>query len=167
MRVSRIQHTILVIAFAICALSSATPAVKAAVTLSMFDARWLADGIASRVVVSWTTATEIQTAGFNLYRSARAEGPYTRINTQLIPAKNDALVGGTYQYFDTRVEAGQTYYYQLEDVEFNGTSARHKPVTVQTSQTQIESDVVFIASLAIGALMLLAGGAFVARRKSR
>lgn len=86
----------------------------------------------ARVVVQWTTATEINTAGFNLYRAERAEGPYTKINAQLIPA-SDALTGGKYQYEDTTVVAGKTYYYQLEDVEYGGATARHGPIVVTAS----------------------------------
>lgn len=86
----------------------------------------------ARIVVQWTTATEINTAGFNIYRSERAEGPYTKINAQLIPA-SDALTGGKYQYEDTTVVAGQTYYYQLEDVEYGGAAARHGPIIITAS----------------------------------
>jgi hypothetical protein len=86
----------------------------------------------ARIVVQWTTATEINTAGFNVYRAERAEGPYTKINAQLIPA-SDALTGGKYQYEDTTVVAGRTYYYLLEDVEYGGATARHGPIVITAS----------------------------------
>jgi len=88
---------------------------------------------ASRVVVEWTTASEINTSGFNLYRSEQADGPYIKINTQLIPASTDPLVGGKYRYEDTGVTSGRTYYYQLEDVELDGASTRHGPIVVTAS----------------------------------
>jgi hypothetical protein len=113
----------------------------------------------TRIVVQWTTATEINTAGFNVYRAERAEGPYTKINAQLIPA-SDALIGGKYQYEDTTVVAGRTYYYQLEDVEYGGAAARHGPIIITAA-----------SPFGIGALVLVAGGAlavgalvFAARR---
>jgi hypothetical protein len=113
----------------------------------------------TRIVVQWTTATEINTAGFNVYRAERAEGPYTKINAQLIPA-SDALIGGKYQYEDTAVVAGRTYYYQLEDVEYGGAAARHGPIIITAA-----------SPFGIGELMLVAGGAlalgalvFAARR---
>ena len=50
----------------ICGLLAAlTPGVKAAVTLLYFRATAGADAI----LVEWETATELDTAGFNLYRS--------------------------------------------------------------------------------------------------
>jgi hypothetical protein len=87
----------------------------------------------SRVVVEWTTASEINTSGFNLYRSERADGPYVKINAQVIPASTDPLVGGQYRFEDVTVTAGQTYYYELEDVELDGASTRHGPIVVTAS----------------------------------
>ncbi len=72
------------------------------------------------VTVEWSTASELNTAGFNLYRGDAQDGPFTRINTELIPASPDPLIGGSYVFTDTSVVAGRTYYYQLEDVETSG-----------------------------------------------
>lgn len=84
----------------------------------------------ARVVVEWTTATEINTAGFNLYRGERAEGPFAKVNVELVAASPDPLVGGKYRYEDTTVAPGQTYYYELEDVEYGGTTTRHGPIVI-------------------------------------
>ena len=112
----------------------------------------------ARIVVQWTTATEINTAGFNVYRSERAEGPYTKLNAQLIPA-SDALTGGKYQYEDTTVVAGKTYYYQLEDVEYGGATARHGPIVITASGGwgQTEGLVgIGVGALVVSALLLVA-----------
>ncbi len=82
------------------------------------------------VTVNWTTASELNTAGFNLYRSENKDGPYTRLNTDMIPGSTDPLTGGSYSYTDTTAIARQTYYYQLEDVESGGTTTRHDPYEV-------------------------------------
>jgi hypothetical protein len=66
---------------------------------------------ASVVIVEWTTESEVDTAGFNLYRSESLEGPYIKINPELIPSSPDPILGGHYVYTDTNVVAGQTYYY--------------------------------------------------------
>jgi hypothetical protein len=89
---------------------------------------------ASTVKVEWTTATELNTAGFNLYRSENRDGPFDRVNPQLIPHAPDPLVGGSYIYTDTTVVAERTYYYQLEDVDFNASSTRHGPIEVKAER---------------------------------
>lgn len=115
----------------------------------------------ARIVVQWTTATEINTAGFNVYRAERAEGPYTKLNAQLIPA-SDALTGGKYQYEDTTVVAGQTYYYQLEDVEYGGATARHGPIIITASPAFGVREAVLV----IGVLLAVGALAFAARRRT-
>ena len=90
----------------------------------------LPSGAASSVTIEWTTASELNTAGFNLYRSEELAGTYTRLNADLIPGSTDPLTGGSYRYTDTNVIAGRTYYYQLEDIETGGTTARHEPYQV-------------------------------------
>ncbi len=86
------------------------------------------------VTVEWTTASELDTAGFNLYRSESRAGPFTRINSDIIPHAPDLLVGGSYTFTDTTVQAGRTYYYQLEDIEMGGTSMRHGPIEVKAER---------------------------------
>lgn len=78
------------------------------------------DSRTASVVIDWSTASELNTAGFNLYRSESPDGPFSKINDNLIPASPDPLTGGSYSYTDKNVSPGRTYYYQLEDVEISG-----------------------------------------------
>ncbi|MBI5300761.1 MAG: hypothetical protein HY868_01390 [Chloroflexi bacterium] len=144
-------------------LALCTTSAQAAVTLSSFDARVAREGTTSRVVLMWKTVSEIHIAGFNLYRSNRAEGPYTRINAQLIPASDNLVIGGTYQYLND-VQPGQTYYYQLEDVETNGKSTRHAPVAVTALETQLGSSAWISVCWGIGAVLVILGGLNLALR---
>ena len=83
------------------------------------------------VTVEWSTASELNTAGFNLYRGETKDGPFTRINADLIPASPDPLIGGSYIFTDTAVSGGHTYYYQLEDVETSGAATVEGVVEVK------------------------------------
>jgi hypothetical protein len=82
------------------------------------------------VIVEWTTESEVNLAGFNVYRSENLDGPYVRLNDTLIPASPDPIAGGSYSYADSTARAGVTYYYKLEDVELDGTATVHGPITV-------------------------------------
>ena len=113
------------------------------------------------IVVNWTTKSEVNTAGFNLYRAQSAGGPFTQLNRELIPAGNDPIAGGSYVYTDTNVVAGVTYYYQLEDVDVNGTRTRYDKLITVTASAPAESvfGVSFpIAATAVAGLMLMALG---------
>lgn len=113
------------------------------------------------VTVEWSTASELDTAGFNLYRGDTVDGPFTQINTDLIPASPDPLIGGSYTFTDTNVSAGHTYYYQLEDVDTNGQTTPQGTVQVTASGGLNPALAIGVGVVAV----LLIGGLLLPRRK--
>lgn len=108
------------------------PQVATAITLEGIAAVQSSTG----VTVTWQTGTEIDNAGFNLYRATDAAGPYTKINASLIPAKGEATSGAGYSYFDTAAnEANTVYYYKLEDINLNGAGTFHGPANTGSDVT--------------------------------
>jgi len=47
----------------------------------------------------------------------------------LLPGQGTSTSGATYQYIDENVKNRRTYYYKLEDIDLNGTSTMHEPVS--------------------------------------
>jgi hypothetical protein len=82
-----------------------------------------------RVMVMWETGTEIDNAGFNLYRAASLEGPWYRVNPGLIAAEGDPVSGASYTFVD-RPGRG-AFYYRLEDMDYFGSSTLHEPVLAE------------------------------------
>ena len=80
------------------------------------------------VVVSWETASEVGTAGFNVYRApawpSATPGPAVRANAALIPAEGDEMVGAAYRFADDDVSLRpwRRYRYQIEEVEWDGSA---------------------------------------------
>jgi len=95
------------------------------IELSQFDAL---PGNKS-VTVVWSTEAEIDTLGFNIYRSDSRDGEYLMINDSIIPARGNSFSGDSYEFIDQSVQNRKTYYYLLEDVEFSGRTERHGPVS--------------------------------------
>lgn len=83
------------------------------------------------IVVEWSTASELDTVGFNIYRSLNEADPGIKVNTNLIPASEDTQAGSDYHFNDSEVIPGKTYYYYLEDVSADGTLHRHGPMIVK------------------------------------
>ncbi len=104
------------------------------------------------VVVEWSTASELDTVGFNLYRAEQADGEYTKINPTVIPSAGDALTGSDYRYEDHNVRAGQTYYYKLEDITTSGQGERYGPIVVE-ARGQVGMAAIAAALLLGGALL--------------
>jgi hypothetical protein len=88
------------------------------------------------VHVEWETVTEIDNLGFNLYRAGTADGPYVKLNEELIPSQvPGSPVGAVYVWLDDEVQAGHTYYYKLEDLDIYGHTTLHGPVQVRVGPT--------------------------------
>jgi len=88
-------------------------------------------GRVNRGVVSldWVTATEINTAGFLLYRSTTPDGYKVQLTQYLIAAQGSAVAGSSYKVTDT--PGYGTFYYWLQDVDHSGFNSLHGPVIVK------------------------------------
>ena len=86
--------------------------------------------LSPNILIEWSTASELDTVGFNIYRSDSPERGYQKINKHLIPSQGDALSGGDYLYRDNSVDEGKTYYYQLEDIDSVGNATRHDSIVI-------------------------------------
>ena len=79
------------------------------------------------VVVTWTTESEVDNAGFNLRRSLTRDSGYTLLNPALIAGAGTTGERQTYTFIDTSAKPGVEHYYQIEEVSFGG-----KPETLMT-----------------------------------
>ena len=77
-----------------------------------------------KVTIEWETASEIDNAGFNIYR---AEG-FKKINADLIPAEGSPTEGAAYEFTDDNVSNWKRYFYVVEDLDTEGVSTLHGPV---------------------------------------
>ncbi len=78
----------------------------------------------------WQTGQESAHRGFNIYRSVSPSDGYAQVNPTLIrnPIQS-GTVHGNYDFRDSGVTNGVTYYYRLEDIAVNGKRKFHGPVS--------------------------------------
>jgi hypothetical protein len=77
------------------------------------------------VVLRWTASQEDGVYGYLVYRADRREGPFRRVNQEIIHVERDQSEGaGAYRFVDTAVEAGRTYFYYLDAVSMGGLKQR-------------------------------------------
>ncbi|MDF1512954.1 MAG: hypothetical protein P1S60_03995 [Anaerolineae bacterium] len=79
---------------------------------------WFVD--TAPVVLSWETASEVGTAGFNVYRAEIETQQFIQVNDELIPAEGDETLGAAYKYEDFAVSPMHRYRYRIEEVEWDG-----------------------------------------------
>ncbi len=143
-----------------------------AVTLASFAAQAMVD----HIQLNWETVSEANNAGFNLYRSASPAAPDALL--AFVPSQAPGSTqGASYSFDDTEVTPGQTWYYWLEDVDLNGATSLHGPVsaTLQapTAVTldALEAEAAAPGSVttwgALAAALIAAAGVLGVRRRSR
>ncbi|HSN77628.1 MAG TPA: pullulanase-type alpha-1,6-glucosidase [Anaerolineae bacterium] len=99
-----------------------------AVTLADFSAEQVEDFVR----VAWETVSELDNAGFNLYRTGAAGAQPEPADLLAFVASQapGASQGAAYRFQDGNVVAGQTYWYWLADVDLGGATTLHGPVSV-------------------------------------
>ena len=97
------------------------------VELSSFSAE-IADGL---VQLSWTTQSEEENLGFNIYRAVGNETAFSLLNDEIIPGAGNSTTPHEYRYMDKDVQSDMTYRYILEDIAFDGTETRHGPLEIR------------------------------------
>lgn len=80
------------------------------VLISTFNAQV----VEGRVQLNWTTGGGAELRGFNVYRSDGENGPFTKLNNELIAGDHGN------SYCDARAKPGTTYWYQLGAVDADG-----------------------------------------------
>ena len=87
------------------------------VELSQFSAKF----VKGEGVISWTTESELDNAGFNIYRSTSKTKDFHRINPKFIQGAGTTGQRTQYQFIDKTSKPDVSYYYRLEDVDLSGT----------------------------------------------
>ena len=73
------------------------------------------------VVIRWATESELNNAGFNILRSETKKGEFKVVNLKgIIAGHGTTSEKHVYEWKDTTAKPNVTYYYQIEDVSFNG-----------------------------------------------
>lgn len=91
-----------------------SPSLQTTVILTSFTA----EAGTSSITLKWETASETSNLGFYLWRGPTATGVYAKIS-DFIPSSDEGA-GALYEYVDSNVTPGVTYYYKLQDVPDSG-----------------------------------------------
>ncbi len=72
------------------------------------------------VEIEWKTESEIDTLGFQIYRvNVEDDNNITKVNEDIIFAEGSSINGSNYSYTDVEVVVGETYIYQLYEIQLN------------------------------------------------
>jgi len=86
-----------------------------------------AEAVPSRTI-KWSTASEQDNFGFDIYRGESEEGPYVRLNANPIPGAGNSDEPHLYRYVDATIAPDKAYYYYVESISMNGLRERFTPI---------------------------------------
>ena len=78
------------------------------------------DKVTGAVVITWSTQSELNNAGFFIKRSQQKDGEFKVINAAMIAGAGTTSEKQLYTYNDTTAQPNVVYYYQIEDVSLDG-----------------------------------------------
>ena len=88
------------------------------VELSGFGAK--RDPLTGAVVITWSTQSELNNAGFFIKRSQQQKGKFVVVNPTMIAGAGTTAEKQSYTYTDATADPNVIYYYQIEDVSLDG-----------------------------------------------
>ncbi|MBD3225218.1 MAG: T9SS type A sorting domain-containing protein, partial [Caldithrix sp.] len=89
------------------------------------------------VLLEWTTASELNNMGFNIYRKKIDEdNDWQKINSDLIAGQGTISSETDYRFTDDKVQSGLSYQYRVESVSFNGKANIEKEIEVTVPMPQ-------------------------------
>ena len=71
-------------------------------------------------MLKWTTESEVDNAGFYIYRSETKDGEFRVVNPTMIQGAGTTGERNEYTWTDTTAKPNTVYYYQIEDVSHAG-----------------------------------------------
>jgi hypothetical protein len=78
--------------------------------------------------VRWSTASEVDNFGYDVYRATSADGPFERLTRDPIPGAGTTDLPQRYSYVDDSIDPHQAYYYYVESISLSGERERFTPV---------------------------------------
>jgi hypothetical protein len=78
--------------------------------------------------LKWSTASEVDNFGFDIYRSTSEDGPFERLTSRPIPGAGTVDEPRYYEYRDTSIDLGVEYFYYVESISVDGIREKFSPI---------------------------------------
>jgi len=83
------------------------------------------------VIITWRTESEVNSAGFHVWKSEEESGDYIKISQDLIPSQGGSSSSAhEYTFQDRDVRSGIIYWYKIQELSTTGETEFYGPISV-------------------------------------
>jgi len=90
--------------------------------------------------LKWSTASEVDNFGFDVYRSESEDGPFIRLNADPIPGAGTTDEVSRYEYVDETIDPYKDYYYYVESISMSGVREKLTPTYPAPAKLKAEEE---------------------------
>ena len=83
---------------------------------------------APKNTLKWTTASEVDNFGFDIFRGMSEEGPFEKMTDDPLPGAGTTDEPQSYLWEDFEIEKGQDYFYYIESISMAGVREQFSPI---------------------------------------
>ncbi len=81
-----------------------------------------------RNTLRWTTASEVDNFGFDIYRGTSEDGPFERMTAQPLPGAGTVDEPQDYVWYDEDIDPARDYWYYIESISIDNVRERFSPI---------------------------------------
>ncbi len=78
--------------------------------------------------LKWTTASEVDNFGFEIFRGLSEDGPFEKITTDPLPGAGTTDEPQNYVFVDESIDPSRDYFYYIESISLGGVREQFSPV---------------------------------------
>lgn len=89
--------------------------------------------------LKWTTASEVDNFGFDIFRGLSEDGPFDKITTDPLPGAGTTDEPQNYVFVDDSIDPSRDYFYFIESISLGGVREKFSPVIRSPAKKPVDA----------------------------
>ena len=89
--------------------------------------------------LKWTTASEVDNFGFDIYRGLSEDGEFTKITAEPLPGAGTTDEPQNYVFVDESIDPSRDYFYFIESISLGGIREKFSPIIKSPAKKPLDA----------------------------